>query len=345
MYVNRMRLFGVGPLYTDIPVGGGELPETTHRRLLLHGGNGSGKTTVLDTIRTLWQFFGEWLDHGAGKPIPAKHAKSFLFSAGCAAVEFIGFPSAGARLWIGIAGAIEWAELQREHPYAVFAGAVRYGKTSAEARIELPDADWRELRARSMVGSVQLPNVVHIPPDNRTLRAPKAESRSPLLDLTSLNWCAVFDPRRSLDKLLLTIKALRPEDFDSTMRLVSMALAHRSKRLGGFNEEGRLEVLGVTDFSPPFRHPVEQLSSGERQMLLLTAYAATLLRPGGILIIDEPDLHIHRTMLPQLLETIERVTRERDGQLIVASHSEVVWDWFARPEEQIDLSPWRGGNS
>ena len=281
MYVNRMRLLGVGPLSTDIPVGGGEFGKAAHRRFLLQGGNGSGKTTVLDTIRTLWQFFGEWLDHGAGKPIPAKQANHFLASAHCAAVEFIGFPSTGARLWIGIASANEWAKLKLEHPDAAFAGAVRYGNLPYEARIELPATDWGDLRARSMVGSAPLPNIVHIPPDNRSLRAPEAENGSPLLDMTSLNWCAVFDPGRSLDKLLLTIKALRPEDFDNTMRLVSMALAHRSKRLGGFNEEGRLEVLGVTDFGPPFRHPVEQLSSGERQMLILTAYAVALLRQAG----------------------------------------------------------------
>jgi energy-coupling factor transporter ATP-binding protein EcfA2 len=344
MYVSRMRLFGVGPLYTDLPVGGGTFPDVTRRRLLLHGANGSGKTTVLDSIRTLWQFFGEWLERGPGQRIPAKQAKHWLARAQCAAVELTGFPSPDVRLWIGMAGAKAWAELQRANPGAAFAGAVRHGATAAEMLIELPAADWRELRARSMVGVTPLPNVVHIPPDNRTLRPTKAQPGSPLLDLTPRNWCTVFDPGRSLDKLLLTIKALREEDFNTTMRLVSMALSHRSKRLGGFNEEGRLEVLGVTDFGPPFMHPVEHLSSGERQMLLLTAYAAVLLRPGGILLIDEPDLHIHRAMLAQLLETIEHVTRERKAQLIVASHSEVVWDWFARPEEQLDLSPVHGGN-
>ena len=343
MYVNRMRLLGVGPLNTDIPVGGGELPEVTHRRMLLHGGNGSGKTTFLDTIRTLWQFFGEWLDRGPGKPIPIKHAKHFLASSQCAAVEFIGFPSDGQRLWIGMAGENEWAALKRDHPDAAFAGTVRKGPMAADARIELPTADWGELRARSMVGSAPLPNVVHIPPNNRTLRSPKTAGGLPLLDLTSLNWCAVFDPARSLDKLLLTIKALRPDDFDKTMRLVTLALSHRSKRLGGFNEKGRLEVLGTTDFETPYRHPVEHLSSGERQMLFLIAYPIVLLRPGGILLIDEPDLHLHRSMLPQVLETVERGVRERNGQLIVASHSEIVWDWFARPEEQIDLSPWKSG--
>jgi predicted ATPase len=186
--------------------------------------------------------------------------------------------------------------------------------------------------------------VVHIPPDNRTLRQPKADSGSPLLDLTALNWCAVFDPSRSLDKLLLTIKALRPEEFDRTMRLVSMALAHRSKRLSGFNEEGRLEVLGVTDFGPPFQHPVEQLSSGERQMLLLIAYAATLLRPGGVLLVDEPDLHIHVAMIGQLLGALAMIVRERQGQLIVASHSPEVWKWFTMRAEKLQLPSQRGAS-
>jgi predicted ATPase len=194
-----------------------------------------------------------------------------------------------------------------------------------------------------MVGTAPLPNVVHIPPDNRTLRPRSTDAGSPLLDLTALNWCTVFNPRRSLDKLLLTVKALRPADFDTTMRLVSMALAHRSKRLGGFNEEGRLEVLGVTDFGPPFSHPVEQLSSGERQMLLLTAYAATLLRPGGILLVDEPDLHLHISMIKQMMQTLDYISNERNCQLIVASHSERVWDFFGREDEQTELDGHGGG--
>jgi hypothetical protein len=339
-----MRLYGVKGLRRDVPAGGGELPEAAHHRLLLQGGNGSGQTTVLDAIRLLWQFFGEWLDRGAGKAPPARHIRSFLAAADCAAVEIVGFPAGGQRLWIGMAAANAWTDLKRQHPGAAFAGAVRYGRSATDARTELPAAGWAELRARSMVGSAPLPNVVYIPPDNRTLRAPRADRRpaSPLLDLTALNWCAVFDPARSLDKLLLTVKALRPEAFDECLRLVNLAIGHGGKRITGFNEEGRLEVEGETELGTMFRHPVEQLSSGERQMLLLTAYAVALLRPGGILIIDEPDLHIHIAMVTQLLQTLEFVVREREGQLIVASHSERVWDFFSREDERIELSPWRG---
>ena len=143
--------------------------------------------------------------------------------------------------------------------------------------------------------------------------------------------------------MLLTVKALRPEDFDESLRLVNMALAHRKKKIAGFNEEGRLEVEGETEMGTSFRHPVEQLSSGERQMLVQTAYAVALLRPGGILIIDEPDLHIHVAMVAQLMQSLDQVVRQRRGQLIVASHSQLVWNWFSRKAEKIELSAWRGG--
>jgi hypothetical protein len=43
---------------------------------------------------------------------------------------------------------------------------------------------------------------------------------------------------------------------------------------------------------------------------------------------DDPDLHIHISMIAQLMESLEQIVRQRRGQLIVASHSETVWDHF-----------------
>jgi ligand-binding SRPBCC domain-containing protein len=50
-------------------------------------------------------------------------------------------------------------------------------------------------------------------------------------------------------------------------------------------------------------------------------------------------------MVTQLLETLETIVQERKAQLIVASHSEWVWNWFSREEEKIELTPWRGGQA
>ena len=51
----------IAGLWTDLPVDGGKFPEPARRRLL-QGGNGSGKDHAAGRLRTLWQFFGMWLD-------------------------------------------------------------------------------------------------------------------------------------------------------------------------------------------------------------------------------------------------------------------------------------------
>jgi predicted ATP-dependent endonuclease of OLD family len=74
----------------------------------------------------------------------------------------------------------------------------------------------------------------------------------------------------------------------------------------------------------------------------MIGFTIAFLRPAGILLLDEPDLHIHVSMVTQLMETLQLICDERDAQLIVASHSSLVWDWFDE-EERIDLSGWREG--
>src|SRR5262245_33026388 len=64
MYVNRMHLFNVKPLNQAIPEGGEPFPEPARRRLVLQGANGSGKSTILETILMLWKFWGEWIEEG-----------------------------------------------------------------------------------------------------------------------------------------------------------------------------------------------------------------------------------------------------------------------------------------
>lgn len=94
MYVNRLRLWGVKPLRCDIPADGAELPEPSRHRLLLQGGNGSGKTVVLETIATLWKFWGEWVDIGENQTPPREHLRHHLAAADLAAMEIQGLAPA-----------------------------------------------------------------------------------------------------------------------------------------------------------------------------------------------------------------------------------------------------------
>src|SRR5205823_624985 len=141
-------------------------------------------------------------------------------------------------------------------------------------------------------------------------------------------------PRVDLDGLLTTVKAHDPERYDWALELINGLLANQNKKLVLRRRAPRHEVEIAQDGGEPVFHSQQLLSSGEKQMVLMVGFAACLLQTGGILIVDEPDLHIHMAMVIPLLGTFYQIARKRNGQLIVASHSQRVWDWFASSAER-----------
>ena len=59
-------------------------------------------------------------------------------------------------------------------------------------------------------------------------------------------------------------------------------------------------------------------------MLLLLAFLYA--RPATVILLDEPDSHQHVILQKQVYDLIRKVARERGGQIVVATHSEVVLD-------------------
>jgi hypothetical protein len=250
------------------------------------------------------------------------------------------FPD-GASLWLGMGKESNWSELRALHPHAKFSGLIQSPNRALHRRwrIELSSYDWTAFRHRSMVGSEPKANIVYFPPHGRAIgstagRAPK------IVDLTPFTWLARYSDSVFIASLLLTMLAKSPSDYEGTLRLINQALDNQGKAIHDLSTQGMV-VRGETSFGKPYEHPIGALSSGEKQMLLLIGFMATTLRDGGIVLIDEPDLHIHVVMIPQLLGSIETIVRERRGQLIVASHSQEVWDWFSLSRERIELAPWR----
>jgi hypothetical protein len=336
VYVNRMRLLNVKSLNLDI----GPLPEPARRRIVLQGANGSGKSTILETILTLWRVWGRCLDLGQGAGFDKDDLPEFLLSSAFAAIQMAGMPDTRP-IWICMGERNHWNDLQEKDPESIFTGL--YCGWNKFAQVEVPPGDFLDRRHRSLAGSESFPNIVYFPPEGRTIRSPE-KPRAEIIDTTQFNWTAVFDASVNLDSILLTVKARSPEQFAECLRLVNLALEHRQKRIVDFGPRGRLLVKGKTEGGVEYEHTIEALSSGERQILLMVGFVVAFLRPGGIVLIDEPDLHIHIVMVTQLLQTLEMVVRARNGQLIVTSHSERVWDWFARDEERMLLGLVRGGS-
>ncbi len=69
---------------------------------------------------------------------------------------------------------------------------------------------------------------------------------------------------------------------------------------------------------------------GLQQCLLLFAYLA--LRPGTVLLLDEPDAHLEIIRQREIYHQLYESCRDSNSQLIVATHSEVILDEAARNE-------------
>ena len=72
--------------------------------------------------------------------------------------------------------------------------------------------------------------------------------------------------------------------------------------------------------------------SGTLQVLLLLAFLYA--RPAAVILLDEPDAHQHVILQKQVYDLIRRIAHGRGGQVIVATHSEIILDATA-PERVI----------
>lgn len=67
------------------------------------------------------------------------------------------------------------------------------------------------------------------------------------------------------------------------------------------------------------RHSVNDLSSGERAMLSLLFYARRVATQGGVLLIDEPEQHLHPTLVAPLMASMVGLAPE--AQIFVVTHA------------------------
>jgi hypothetical protein len=70
------------------------------------------------------------------------------------------------------------------------------------------------------------------------------------------------------------------------------------------------------------RLDIASAGSGFQQVLMLLAYLNT--RPGSVLLLDEPDAHLHVILQDAIYSELRAVAASKGSQLVVSTHSEVV---------------------
>jgi hypothetical protein len=140
-----------------------------------------------------------------------------------------------------------------------------------------------------------------------------------------------------------------PSHLEGLMRTLFLARRERWDLLARYVKELRPGLTLLDRFDEATQRPLfqlstgeilrlDRLSAGERSLLINLCMILRWLGPGGIVLLDEPELHQHLSLMRSSLSVIDQMIDEDfAGQLLVASHAPEVWDYFHRTGSIVDL--------
>jgi predicted ATPase len=85
-------------------------------------------------------------------------------------------------------------------------------------------------------------------------------------------------------------------------------------------------------------HYLDELSAGEHQALILIFLLARWAEEGCVVLIDEPDLYLHPSLVTGMLSSLEKLVLEKKGQLLITSHMPEIWHRYEQNGKRIELS-------
>ncbi len=143
----------------------------------------------------------------------------------------------------------------------------------------------------------------------------------PYENATSAWFITDDDLQTAWPEVLEKANANTPEQAQRALRGIN-ALLYGKMLL--FNGEGHLVVRIHDDLY----HEPQHLSSGEKRICVMCVLSCLCLKEGGILLLDEPDAHIHPSQVTGVLATLEYAALDHEGQVFIISHQREVWQRY-----------------
>jgi energy-coupling factor transporter ATP-binding protein EcfA2 len=350
MKIHTLQFGDVGPLlerkieFTD------DWSGEVNKRVLFSGPNGCGKSTALRAVATLWEAAGYWLEQR--KTLPRTNsAREWLQRWGGVAVVLVDTGLTGPENQpIGlIFGVTDWCEARMaERGDVLWLGesVARSGKPGNPKRdLFVPQGDWLEhwsdARKKMILGfePTDLPNVIFMDAEERRWIAPKRNVGEHLAEQPVLRWSpryvATDDWRGQLEASLINLKVTRPKRFFQVLEELNLFLVGKKIESDIKPGENRLRVKLAGQRGQ--YHTLDELSAGEHQVLIILYVIARWGEKGCLVLIDEPDLYLHPSLISGLLSRIEHLVDELGGQLLISSHVPDVWSRFESTGRRIDL--------
>ena len=331
MKIDHVNIHGLRALeQRDDALVGADGPWTS---VCVRGPNGSGKTTWLEAVGQLWQWFRrcakkrDWVQ-------PSKDPRDGLLQeAQLVAAHFTGLPGPRPNLWLA------WGE-----PATVASFVQEHRDTAIEVKGNRPRWDpdllswWDAEATRAELGQGSVPNMVLIGAEDKQV-APLRRN-----DLLSVE---AGPAMRALYRYEPASRgSAHLEAVIGTLKLVDEARFHELERwvrdlfpgleMAGFDERSRRPLFRLR--SSETLLTLDRLSAGERSVLVNLVTVLRGLAPGGIVLLDEPELHMHLSLMRGTMAVLEQVVREMGGQLLVASHAPEVWNHFLPRGALVELS-------
>jgi len=185
------------------------------------------------------------------------------------------------------------------------------------------------------------PNMIYLDSEERKWVKPGKNIGKLVPDDLTKGWLfrytATEDWKDQLENTLVNLKITSSEkEFNEVIRILNTFFSDKGivtkYRTGDRN---RLRIQ-LKNGSEKF-HYFDELSAGERQVLIVLFNVIRWMRPGGIVMIDEPNLFLHPSLVTRLLSTLEGIVERRNGQLIVTSHNKDVWNRYENLGKRISL--------
>jgi len=316
--------------------------------ILFSGPNGCGKSTILRIPAMLWNAFGHWIH--TRKALSRKSPECELFQRwGGVAVVLEELPLSAPPLVL-IYGQEEFvAKLRNLYPEHAFVGerVKRNDKPGNQTREILcpKSTPWldrlTEARKKMMISwdKSELPNVIFLDAEERRWIPPKRGIGEMKPEDLAQRWLSRYQVSENwegqLESSLLNLKAAESNRFLDLISDMNAFLCGkeilRDVQLG----ENRLRVKLTTGTEGT--HGLDELSAGEHQVLIQLYLINRWMEKGGIVLIDEPDLYLHPSLVSGFLARLEKMVADRKGQLIITSHVPDVWNRYEAIGQRVLL--------
>ncbi|MEE9263801.1 MAG: AAA family ATPase [Vicinamibacteria bacterium] len=305
--------------------------------VVLAGPNNTGKTSLLQAISTWWFALQKWRQgkgSGAGKA-------TLRTGQAVTRKDFSALPlSEFDLLWNDRATALRKDErIGGEKP-----GTPRLIHITLEGLATDPSREpWRLTMELRYQGSEQIYVKPVLPEDETSL--PEAAAALTVVHCPPFSGIGSDEHRLDIGAQNLLIGEGKPGDI---LRNLILEVAEKPDRWERLVDDIK-ELFGYTllkpDYTPsmPFirceylegisrggkraglnRFELASAGSGFHQVLLLLSFFHA--RPATVLLIDEPDAHLHVILQRQIYDRLRSVAAKRNCQLLIATHAEVILD-------------------